>query len=183
MAHKKCARCAGTKKPATVIQRFGLDDEQYELALCAEHGLAFQRDIGAWMRIADELTPEVHRAFSDHSRELSIERAAKHVFTPKPPADPKVVVVQKLPAAYHLWGLTDHAKERCAERGVSERDALICAADPAVTFQHPQHEGSVLRHHKRGSVIVLCNTETKSVVTVMTQAYFDAEQEREAVHG
>lgn len=180
VAVKDCDRCGGRKKPATQTRRWGLDKDQFEIDLCDEHGSAFDRDMGMWARLSRDITPEVYKHQYDMTRERGIERA-KSVFAPAVPSDPSIVVVQKLPAKFHTWSLTDHAKQRCVERGVSERDALIAASDPSIAFPDPKNPEYWM--HQRGDIHCIVVRRRNIVVTVMDDATYEARraaEEREA---
>lgn len=51
-----CNRCAfGTETEAVEERVFALDDRHYLLDLCAKHAAMFDRDFGAWTRLAEEI--------------------------------------------------------------------------------------------------------------------------------
>lgn len=182
-----CYRCAGKKKPAVATRRLRVDDESYEVELCEEHDRAFSRDIGAWTRLMRESGPVVREGLLSITRERSIERAAQDLhrrsqFRVDPPADPKVVVVQKLPAKVHTWQLSPHALERCLERDVVPQDALIAAADPAIAFRDRKTGYWI---HRRGDINTVVNRNTHTVITVVTNAmlYKEHPEIREVVGG
>lgn len=164
----RCARCAGLEKKAAATKRqFAVEKEQYEIELCEDHARTFDRDMGAWTRVADEILPVVYAGTSDFQR----ARAVKNLFLPEPSPDPHVVKVQKLPPQYHLWTLTTHAKERCAERGISQRDALILASDPSFARPVPGPDGgdgdTGKWIHTRGGWHAIVDRQKKTVITVM----------------
>lgn len=177
---KDCDRCGGTRKPATITRKFAVDKDQYEIDLCDDHARAFDRDMGAWARIARDITPVVYRFSSEMKRERDIDRAVKSAFKPTPPDDPNVVVIQRLPASFHLWSLTDHAKQRCRERQISEHDALMTACDPGYAFPARSDAPNTFVHI-RGEWAAVVNPIRKVVITVMTRAAVEAE-EKEAHH-
>lgn len=172
VAVKDCDRCGGRKKPATQTRRWSVDKDQLEIDLCDEHGAAFDRDTGMWARLSRDITPEVYKHQYDMTRERGIDRAVGGPrFRPVPPEDPRVVVVQKLPAKFHVWRLTDHAKERCAERGISEHDALLAASDPGLARTDPNTGYWI---HTRGDVHCIVNRNTNHVITAITSEQLQA---------
>jgi hypothetical protein len=184
MASKTCARCGGaTRKPATQTARFAVDNDRYEIDLCDQHAAQLDRELGGWVRLARDVTPastvQPGRLSITAERErtqppplVPTRIGGSSAFIPKD-LQPGVVHVQKLPPGYHDWRLTEHALQRCEQRGIAQRDALIAASDPQLTY--PTKQDPAEWFHIRGPIACVVNAATKEVITVMHQSELETE--------
>jgi hypothetical protein len=66
-------------------------------------------------------------------------------------------------------GLTDHARQRMAERGVTEDDVLATMADPETSYPGGPGHPPGRRIAVRGDLLVVYVEEPRTVVTVVSE--------------
>lgn len=91
-----CQRCGfGIEKPGTEIRRFAEDDQWWQLLLCEQHAVLYDRERGIWTRLAEEIegaqpAPPASRIFNseavrEENRRIA-ELRAKQAAPPVPAA-------------------------------------------------------------------------------------------------
>ena len=201
-----CNRCnVDTAKPAVVTERFAYGGVEYDLPLCQAHADLFGRDLYAWARLAEQVSPVFATAprhgrhyAADRRRETertraalaqlaadqrAAERAAARLAeidgatTPpgQPPSTPAPPDLDD-PRGFG-WTLSAHALHRAAERGFSRAEVLRAAADPERTHRLPGEDDSKWEH-VRGTCRAVVNPATQTVVTVTraSETWLDDQQ-------
>lgn len=187
-----CNRCIPSKaKEVTVKRTFALDGSWYELPLCDEHAATFDRDLGRWTMIADEIDAPNGRTKSEYFtaerrrealriaelRTKAANKIASENFAERRRAELDAEAEdraehearQTIPGALN-WNLTDHARERMAERGFSIFDTLQAAAQPKQTFRQPWR-GPFVAVNQHGDCRVIVNEAEKLIITVMDRSF------------
>lgn len=180
-----CVRCFDPR-PAVTVKRLTVGaDGAYDLALCAQHGDLFTRDMYGWTRCGtladDEAEP---RRLPTGNRGTVI---VSHVHIPvvavdDPVDEPDVTPYEHnkphpsasaLPDGWEQWTFTSHALDRQVTRGVSKAEALWCALDPDVI--RPGSVAGTFIHVKQ-HVQVVVNPAQRRIVTVIDRT-ISSEQE------
>jgi hypothetical protein len=181
----------GKERPATQERVFALEDRYYKLELCDEHAKMFDREVGAWARLAAEIdTPDFARPRSQfflderaretaRIRELSQkakEQAAVGDFATKRAAAMAAQVEadvaaesearsRKLIPGGMKWRLTDHARERAEQRGYTVHDVLEAAARPDHTYASVRDPELTI--HERAGCRVVVDGRSCAIITVI----------------
>jgi hypothetical protein len=160
-----------TPRKAVEVITVGVGDDLYRIPLCDAHADACQTDLFGWTRCGTIV--------NDSSRDIGGTVVASHVHVPvhrvpeltpgAPESPPDFAMVPTprrepgLPAGHEDWTFSHHALMRRATREIPELDAWWAVLHPDVIRQGNQ-EGT--RVHVRGSVQVVVNPATRTVLTV-----------------
>lgn len=195
-----CDRCAfGKQALATETRTFALEDRYYELKLCDTHAAMFDRDLNAWVMLAEEIdNPYASQSSSTSStffdsghleearrlrelKELAIvkerERAAAAERERAAQAKLSEHHARKVIPGAAKWTITLHAYQRMVQRGVSIFEVLQTAAQPEQTYYQP-HRGEYIAIHQRGHCRIAVNEDKHAVITVIDRDT-NLEQEQE----
>jgi hypothetical protein len=167
---RTCDRCLRDTE-ATSLVAFCHDRISYELDLCELHEQMFDSDLMGWARLAREVKTQPHAA----RKWVPGARFAEKVVIPTSVArtvvmEAEVAGAPALPRDADEWHITEHAKERMAERGVSVKDALWAAAFPDSTRPGDRPGLTIHRH---GDTHVVVAAHDKTIVTVARKAVDD----------
>lgn len=183
-----CDRCAfGKERPSTTERVLSVDDSFFKLKLCESHGQMFDRDISGWTRVASEMDAPVARRKSqyftdeikrENARITELRQKANDAAASKEFAERRRVEIeaqQAREAELHarqsvpgglLWRLTDHARERTAQRGFTFEEVFSTAAFPEHTIEQPWR-GPHIAVQQRGDCRIAVNTNTHAIITVI----------------
>lgn len=186
-----CNRCGfGSELPATTERTFSIEDAHYKLDLCEEHGKLFDREMGRWSMVADDVeAPTIrHRSeyfTSERVREAKriaelrakvAEQAASKEFAQRRALEIEAesAVKEEAHARHSIpgamaWGLTTHARERMVERGFTISEVLQTVAHPAAIVEQPWR-GPFIEVRQRGDCRVAVNAQEKAIITVIDRS-------------
>lgn len=152
-AHKlgPCVRCFDDH-PADVTVRVMVGSDVYALNLCSAQATKLQAEQMKWARYGTPVMPDPPRIGADTRPKLPRARIKE-----KP-------VQIGLPINFERWGITEHAQERLAQRGVTEAQVLWCAEFPDTKLPGRTPDTMV---YKQGQVQIVVNPFRHEILTVI----------------
>jgi hypothetical protein len=170
--YRACDRCP-TSIRATETHRLAYNGIEYELDLCVKHTDALDREIFGWTRLGREV--QVPRTFVPRA---VIPAPVDLYGAPHDDVQTDVQTAATEPTAREDpipdlgWSISPHAKQRIEERGpefgFTERDVLLAAVRPEKVYSDIAGPGRERR--LRNGLFVVVNTDTKNVITVMSES-------------
>lgn len=184
---RTCDRCAfGKVLPASTHRTFAIEDRYYRIDLCDKDAAAFDRDLGAWTRLAVDIdnpydsssrpasatyTPErAERARVVLQQSDEIRHAEQQTIFAKKRAEQLAEEAEKharqtIPGALN-WTMTRHARERMLKRGFTAGEVYMAVTIPSHRIdQDWRNPGTVLCIRNECRVVV--NAKTHIIITVI----------------
>lgn len=185
----------GKERPAAGERIYNYNGLWYKLKLCEQHLDAFDRDIGSWSRLAQEVDAPNGREHSEYFnaerreetrrlRELTErvnERAnsdAAAAARAKQLADEEAQEEKRkadealrhtwttVPGAMS-WTMTNHARQRMHEYGFQPDDLLKAAAMPDQSYTQPWNNNDNSKVHRSADCRIIVNETDKVIITVL----------------
>lgn len=192
-----CDRCSfGKVLPATTSRTYAIEDRYYKLDLCENHGEMFDRDIGGWTRLSEEIdnpydgsskiTSTFTREQSERARAVlnqsdAIRRNVEDsAFVQK---QAEKLAKEAMQHAYNsipgakLWTFTNHARERMMLRKFTPAEVLMAVTMPATRTPHPSDPSEV--YCTRDRCIAIVNPRAHVIVTILDRDLVGLGQEEE----
>lgn len=117
--HPDCARCS---KPhaASFLIAFTYEDVEYEMTLCSRHSLMFDRDMSAWVNVADKMVPTKTKIA------VGISNGGISLLDEQKPGRIRGEISEEAMS----YTFTDHALQRMTKRHLSKQDVLAAISSP-----------------------------------------------------
>lgn len=181
-----CMRCPPRPRVAATHTRYlmvGEDsDEACHIRLCESHMREFDRDIGAWVPLADvvELDPARARALRRGASEYGDEAARQirelreRAAARRPRANSSAAGEVQPSSVFDEWRFSVHAQERAEERNFTRQQVLLAAISPTTTAPTTGKDaGPDKFYHSRAGVTVVVNRRERIIITVYRQSEYD----------
>lgn len=178
-----CDRCIrGNEKTAVTERKFVIDGLGYKLELCEQHGDAFDRDLGVWIQLAQDIDNPFAGTKSstmftkeDNERQRSVlqqsdevrRNTEQSIFAKKQAErlaeEAEHEAYNKIPGA-KIWTLTRHARERMMERNFTVAEVLMTVTMPATRVPDLADPSETLCIRDR--CIAVVNPRTHVIITI-----------------
>lgn len=188
----------GKARVATQTRVYSLENRWYRLRLCDEHAEMFDRDMGRWTHLSEEIDPPTEYVTTSRVRsefftaelledarrttrireaaEAARRQAASEEFARRRRAeiDAETALQEEehafktIPNA-RLWRLSQHARQRMGERGFDVDDVLRTATTPMHTYRQPWR-GDDIAIYQRGDCRIAVNDTERVIITVIDRS-------------